>query len=78
MAIPMTISATGYFPGEKEQLSIYPNPADHYLQISFSSDEKPLPEITIIDLTGKTVKKMAKRKEGEIDRIYESGMERFI
>lgn len=43
------------FPGEKP-LSIYPNPATDQLKVEFTTENDMVPEIRIIDLTGKMVR----------------------
>ena len=43
---------------DKDPLSVYPNPAREELTISFESDATSVPEVQIIDLTGKVVLKV--------------------
>jgi hypothetical protein len=52
---------------EEEKLSLYPNPARDQLKIEFRSDNLTSPEIQIIDLTGKVVKKFDRKMNHEQD-----------
>lgn len=52
---------------EEEKLSLYPNPAKDHLKIDFQSDNDVVPEIQIIDLTGKVVKRFNRQMNLEQD-----------
>ncbi|MEX0986711.1 MAG: T9SS type A sorting domain-containing protein [Bacteroidales bacterium] len=53
-----TIVSGSFFGFEGDDpLKIYPNPAKDFLKIELQSDNSVLPEVQIIDLTGKVVKK---------------------
>jgi hypothetical protein len=44
----------------KEQLTLYPNPAKDYVKIELQTENTAVPDIHIIDLTGKVVRKFDK------------------
>lgn len=50
-----------FMPDKEEKLSLYPNPARDQLKIEFRSDNLTSPEIQIIDLTGKVVKRFDRK-----------------
>jgi hypothetical protein len=54
-------------PDKEEKLSLYPNPARDQLKIEFRSDNLTAPEIQIIDLTGKVVKRFDRKMNYEQD-----------
>lgn len=56
-----------FMPDKEEKLSLYPNPARDQLKIEFRSDNTTPPEIQIIDLTGKVVKRFDKNMNHEQD-----------
>ncbi|MCA1747891.1 MAG: T9SS type A sorting domain-containing protein [Bacteroidales bacterium] len=56
-----------YMSAEEEKLSLYPNPARDQLKIEFRSDNLTSPEIQIIDLTGKVVKRFDRKMNHEQD-----------
>ena len=63
-----SVQASAYFFGDEDPLKVYPNPADTYLKLDFSSTNIEVPEIRIIDLTGKVVKKFDR------DMVMEAGV----
>ena len=77
--ISLTVSENDYImvkarPGE-EMISIYPNPAQDQLKIEFQSDLSQLPEIHIIDLTGKMVKKYEEQMNREQDDLFKADLD---
>jgi hypothetical protein len=59
----------------KQVISVYPNPAQNQLKIEFLSDLMLLPEIHIIDLTGKMVKKYEERMNREEDDLFKADLD---
>jgi hypothetical protein len=53
-----SFSGALFGPDKEEKISLYPNPARDQLKIEFRSDNLSSPEIQVIDLTGKVVKKI--------------------
>lgn len=54
---PGNVYGSPYQNSQEEKLSVYPNPASDQLKIDFLSDSNILPDIQVIDLTGKVVLK---------------------
>lgn len=70
----MAVSANSFSLGDEEPLLVYPNPADNYLQVDFASTNLNIPEIRILDLTGKVVKKFDKEMVME-NGVYKSHLD---
>jgi hypothetical protein len=64
---PGNIYGSTYQSTQEEKLSVYPNPASDQLKIDFLSDSNILPDIEVIDLTGKVVLKYEGRVNIEQD-----------
>lgn len=59
----------------EEVISVYPNPANDRLKIEFQSDLALLPEINIIDLTGKVVKKYEEQLSQEQEHLFKGDLD---
>jgi hypothetical protein len=64
---PGNVYGSTYQNSQEEKLSVYPNPASDQLKIDFLSDGNILPDIEVIDLTGKVVLKYEGRVNIEQD-----------
>ena len=78
-AISLSVSENDYdsfkFLSGEEVISIYPNPAKDQLKIEFQSDLPMLPEIHIIDLTGKVIKKYEEQMNLEQDDLFRADLD---
>jgi hypothetical protein len=58
----------------KDPLSIYPNPASEILTIKFESGSAEMPDVRILDLTGKEVLKIEKQLIYE-NSVYQTSVD---
>ncbi len=73
IALITVILFSSFFPADDqdEKMRAYPNPASEYVTLRYLSEEMPVEEITIIDLTGKQVKDLTQDNQQETGALVE-------